>query len=73
MGWATGSGIAEELWKSIKPYINIKDYGAVSKIIVEKFEEYDADDWVVEYGDDCFYYTYLSLNNPEELKEYDFD
>ena len=73
MGWSSGSGIAEELWRKLKPYIDGKDYKEVSKIIVDKFEEYDADDWEVEKSHDCLYYVYLLLNNPKELEEYELD
>ena len=69
MGWASGSGIAESLWEQLKNYVKSEDYKEVTKIIVEKFEEYDADDWDLS-SEDCLYYTYLELNNPKELKEY---
>lgn len=73
MGWASGSYLAEKLWMKLKPYIKLKDYGAVSKIIVDEFSELDADDWECYPKLDCLYYTYLKYNKPEELKEYDFD
>lgn len=73
MGWASGSRIAEELWKELKQYIPPCHFQEVSKIIVNKFCEYDADAWECYPKEDCLYYTYLKYNEPEELKEYDFD
>ena len=73
MGWASGSGVAERLWVKIRPYIKEEDYGDVTKTIVDTFEEYDADDWIVEPWEDCLYYVYLRNNNPKELEEYEFD
>ena len=73
MGWASGSRIAEELWKELKPYIEPEDYGKVSKVIMDKFCEYDADDWECYPSEECLYYVYLKYNEPKELKEYNFD
>ena len=73
MGWASGSYLAEELWVKLKPYISQNNYKEVSKILIDKFCEHDADDWECYPSDDCLYYTYLKYNEPEELKEYDFD
>ena len=73
MGWATGSKVAERLWVKIRPYVKEEDYGDVTKAIVDIFEEYDADDWIVEPREDCLYYVYLKTNNPEELEEYELD
>ena len=47
MGWASGSRLAEELYEELLPYIkrgkqNRQD---VAKIIVDSFEDHDADDW----------------------------
>jgi hypothetical protein len=73
MGWATGSGVAEQLWVKIRPYIKEEDYKDIANIIVSTFEEYDADDWIVEPSEDCLYYVYLKNNNPKELEEYELD
>lgn len=73
MGWSSGSYLAQTLWKQLKPYIEPKDYGAVSKIIYERFCECDADDWEIYPKFDCLYYVYLRENNPEELKEFDLE
>ena len=71
MGWATGSEIAERLWKELKPFIKSERASAeVSKRIYKIFEEYDADDWgyQLQYKD-SLYYTYMKLNEPKEFKE----
>ena len=72
MGWASGSRIAEELWKELKPYTSQSNHKEVSKILIDKFCEYDADDWECYPSDDCLYYVYLKYNEPKELEEYDF-
>ena len=72
MGWASGSYLAETLWKQLKPYIAPEDYGAVSKILIDRFCELDADDWEIYPKYDCLYYVYLKYNEPKELEEYDF-
>ena len=71
MGWATGSEIAERLWKELKPFIKSeRALAKTSKIIIDVFEEYDADDWgyQLQYKD-SLYYTYMKLNEPKEFKE----
>ena len=69
MGWASGSRIAEELWVKLKPYISQSNYKEVSKILIDKFCEYDADDWECYPDDDCLYYTYFKDNAQTELEE----
>ena len=69
MGWASGSYLAETLWKQLKRYIEPEDYGAVSKILIDRFCELDADDWTMD-STDCLFYVYLKYNNSEELKNY---
>ena len=73
MGWASGSYLAETLWKQLRPYIRPEDYKAVSKILIDRFCELDADDWECSPSYDCLYYVYLKYNEPKELKEYDFE
>ena len=71
MGWATGSVIAERLWKELKPFIKSeRALAEVSKRIYKVFEEYDADDWGYQLTDkESLYYTYMKLNEPEEFKQ----
>ena len=72
MGWASGSDIAEKVWKAVKPFINKDErtYAEVSKRIYEIFEEHDADDWSYQfYEKGSLYETYLRLNEPKEYKE----
>ena len=72
MGWATGSEIAERLWKELRPFLpsDERALARTSKIIVDVFEEYDADDWGYQLTDtDSLYYIYMKLNEPEEFKE----
>ena len=73
MGWARGSQLAEDIWKEFQDYIKPKEYKRMATFLVEKFCEYDADDWELYPSDECLYYVYLKHNHPEELKEYDFD
>lgn len=73
MGWASGSYLAETLWKQLRTYIRPEDYKGVSKILINRFCELDADDWECTPSMDCLYYVYLKYNEPEELKEYDFE
>ena len=70
MGWASGSEIADKIWKKIKIFIPPSSYGAITREIYEIFEEYDADDWSYQlYEDGSLYETYLRLNEPETYKE----
>lgn len=48
MGWASGSYLAEDIWYSIEEYIPKKKRQEVAKIIVDKFQSEDADDWCIE-------------------------
>ena len=73
MGWSTGSGIAESLWTKLRRFIKPEDYKKVSKLILDTFTEYDADDWQVYPSDDCLMYVYMKFYEPEELAEYDLD
>lgn len=69
MGWATGSEIADKIWKKIVSFIPSDERGLaeVSKRIYETFEEYDADDWSYQLQEEgSLYETYLRLNNPKE-------
>lgn len=72
MGWASGSEIADKIWKAVKSFINKDErtYAEVSKRIYEIFESRDADDWGYQfYEKGSLYETYLRLNEPEEYKE----
>lgn len=72
MGWASGSDMADKIWKAVKPFINKDErtYAEVSKRIYEIFEEHDADDWSYQfYEKGSLYETYLRLNEPKEYKE----
>ena len=72
MGWASGSDIADKVWKAVKSFINKDErtYAEVSKRIYEIFEENDADDWSYQfYEKGSLYETYLRLNEPKEYKE----
>lgn len=72
MGWASGSDMADKIWKAVKSFINKDErtYAEVSKRIYEIFEEHDADDWSYQfYEKGSLYETYLRLNEPKEYKE----
>ena len=72
MGWASGSDIADKVWKAVKSFINKDErtYAEVSKRIYEIFAENDADDWSCQfYEKGSLYETYLRLNEPKEYKE----
>ena len=69
MGWGTGSRIAEELWKDMLPVISKSNYKRASKLIMDKFREYDADDWELYPSVECLYYVYLKENEPAEFEE----
>lgn len=45
MGWASGSQLAEELYEDIRRDIPAKKRRRVARMIVEAFENHDADDW----------------------------
>lgn len=72
MGWASGSDIADKIWKAVKPFIKDDERALkkVSKRIYEIFIENDADDWSYQfYEKGSLYETYLRLNEPKEYKE----
>ena len=72
MGWASGSEIADKVWKKITPFISLdeRSLAEASKRVYETFEEYDADDWGYQLTDkESLYYTYMKLNEPKEFKE----
>ena len=43
MGWASGSGIAQDLWKDIKGILTPEQRKKVKKAIIENFEAADCD------------------------------
>ena len=43
MGWASGSGLAEEVWDVVSPLIPKAKREATAQQIVELFEGYDCD------------------------------
>ena len=45
MGWARGSGIAEEIWGIVREFIPVRKRELVANDIIEVFEDEDADDW----------------------------
>lgn len=51
MGFASGSYAAQDIWKAVKKYVPPKHQQKVAKIIVDEFENLDADDWSYEPGD----------------------
>lgn len=50
MGWASGSYLAEDVWKIVKPYIPDTDKKKAARKILDLFEHADADDPVVGKG-----------------------
>lgn len=64
MGWASGSYMAEELWREISDMINDEDKADAAKIIFDLFEDHDADDW---NGDS----ELVQLADPDWLREDD--
>jgi hypothetical protein len=45
MGWASGSELANSIWKKIRPLIEESKRKFVAKQIFDKFCDEDADDW----------------------------
>jgi hypothetical protein len=43
MGWASGSGLAEEVWNAVKEFIPKKKKAAVAREIIGSFESMDCD------------------------------
>lgn len=48
MGWASGSGLAEDVWDIVRPYVPKGDRTEVALKIFRLFESRDADDWCFE-------------------------
>lgn len=66
MGWASGSELATDIWKDIKPYIKEENLKQASKSIYQTFNAMDADDWcwqATQKGE--LFYDYLKLNYPK--------
>lgn len=64
MGWSNGSYIAEDVWKTVKPFIPEDKKQEIAKKIYDKFCEYDADDW--DSKPDGLW----AIAEPVEYKEY---
>jgi len=43
MGWASGSGLAEGVWKCVRRYVPKENRPTVAKAIVDLFEGEDCD------------------------------
>lgn len=43
MGWASGSGIAEDVWEAVKKYIPKEDLKKVAGRLIDIFEAEDCD------------------------------
>jgi hypothetical protein len=56
MGWASGSSLAENLWRGISPHIDIDQLQHVAQTIIDAFEDHDADDW--DYEGDLYQTAY---------------
>lgn len=67
MGWASGSYLAEAIWRKLK-FDNEETKKIFAKVIYEEFCNHDADDWDFVKG--SLYWTYLKFYEPEEFKEY---
>ena len=67
MGWASGSHLAEDVWKIIKKFIPEDQKQTIAKKIYDKFCEGDADDW--DFQKDNLYFNALQLEDPELFKE----
>lgn len=67
MDWASGSYLAEAIWRKLK-FDNEETKKIFAKVIYEEFCNYDADDW--DFVKDSLYWTYLKFYKPEEFKEY---
>ncbi len=48
MGWASGSELANQLWREIKPLVPKKNRESVATHIYETFSNADADDWSLD-------------------------
>lgn len=67
MGWATGSEIANELWKEIKGYVAPGFRKIVSKKIFNVFKNHDADDWAWQDKENDLFHDFLKENYPKIL------
>lgn len=66
MGWASGSQLAEQIFKRLKKIVPKGDHKIVAQILYEEFSNEDADDW--DYGKG----TVWRLGAPkEEVEAYD--
>jgi hypothetical protein len=50
MGWASGSYLAEDVWKLVKDHVPDAEQRRVARAILQLFEEHDADDPVTGPG-----------------------
>ena len=69
MGWSSGSTLADDIWKELKPILNKKEQKQISKFLYNKFCEYDADDW--SWWEGALEYDAYKMNNPKEWKRLD--
>lgn len=45
MGWASGSGLAEEIWDKVRRYVPKEERSRMAEEIYDLFVAQDADDW----------------------------
>ncbi len=45
MGWAQGSYLFEDIWGQIRASIREEDRVTVCKVMIEEFNDHDADEW----------------------------
>jgi hypothetical protein len=64
MGWASGSQLAEELWKELKKMVPSMLHKKLAKLLYERFSDADADDW------DTSATGLWATACPEKYKEY---
>ncbi len=50
MGWASGSGLAEEVWELVRKHVPKSRRKKIANEVYELFCAQDADDW--DYDDD---------------------
>ena len=43
MGWASGSDLAESVWKAVRIFVPVKERKTVAVSIVRAFEDHDCD------------------------------
>ncbi len=55
MGWASGSGLAEDVWTTIREIVPEKKRQQIARKIVDAFESYDCDtiQEAEQLWDDC--------------------